>query len=236
MSDEKMQLAVPLVSNDALDDLILSGDPTFLKRISLAQGLSDTVAKHKVAAAGDFCYGNPNERETFRNLGPKFLCVVGPARAHALTMHDKKVTEESFDVTDPVFIKIRNKADSRSTPKGKGKPAYMYGTDWLVYVPAVQAFAVLPFMKTSRRNAKPMSAENGRIVEIYSHFIDKENSWYVTKVNVLPVQPELPVIDGKLHNQSLLAFKVGGGSGEEEGEAEEASDEQPADTSGRRPR
>lgn len=245
-SDEtsKMPIAVPELGNDILDDLILSGDPTFLKRLSIAQGLSDVVQKHGKAVPGEFTYGDPKNDAEFVNLGKRLLAVVGPARAHAMVMHERQVKEESFDVNDPVFIRIRQKADSRSTPRGEGKPAYQYGTDWLMYVigsadggKKLEKFAVMPFMKTARREAKPLSALTGQVVEIFAFMIEgKKHTWFVPRVRPLTEQPSYVPIDEKYHNQARLAFKTGGGSGADDEDDDDASEEAPPPPSNRRPR
>lgn len=233
---DKPQTLVAQLNAEQLNELMTVGDALFLKRIALAQGLSDATT-FGLARPGEFTMGKPKRppevSEDFVNLGNTIRVVVGPIRPHALLMEGREVLEESFDPKDPVFERIQAKAQARFKKKGKQNP--MFGTDCLVYVLATKSFATISFMKTARREARPLIALSGQVVDIFAHLIEgKDNSWFVPRVRPLvdPVAP--PQITDTEHNAALSAFNTGKGGGAED--EEDGDGDEPSDNVSRRPR
>lgn len=223
MSESKQLPTVAAVDRAMFDDLVNRGDPFFLKRLSLAQGLSDSVKKRK-AQLGDFTYGVGDE---LVNLGPKVRLVVGPLRPHALHLIDGEVEAESFDPSDPVFKKIQSYAMSKTKRPQGDSPAF--GMDCLFYIPEKNVFATYFFSKTARREARPLFDLAGQLIELYSVEVEgKKNSWYVPRVQVLDqgANPP-PVIEGSLHATALASFNVGGGAGDDAETDDEPAAEKP---------
>lgn len=236
MSDSPKPLVAQL-NAEQLNELMTVGDALFLKRIALAQGLSDATT-FGLARPGEFTMGKPKRppevSEDFVNLGNTIRVVVGPIRPHALLMEGREVIEESFDPKDPVFERIQAQASARFK-KGNKKRNPMFGTDCLVYVLATKSFATISFMKTARREARPLIALSGQVVDIFAHLIEgKDNSWFVPRVRPLVEAVSPPQITDTEHNAALSAFNTGKGGGAED-EEDEASDES-SDNVSRRPR
>jgi hypothetical protein len=222
MSDNKNLPTVASVDRAMFDDLVNRGDPLFLKRLALAQGLSDSVKKRK-AQLGDFTVG---VGEDLVNLGPEVKMVVGPMRPHALHLIDGEVEAESFNPDDSVFKKIQQKALAKGKRQQGDSP--MFGVDCLFFIPSHGLFVTYFFSKTARREARPLFELAGQLIELYSVEVEgKNNSWFVPRVQKLDQAANPPpVIDSSLHATALASFNVGGGAGVED-EEDDTTEEKP---------
>lgn len=192
---------------------LLSGGG-FLQKIKIGQGLTKEVQK-KLAETGDFIFGFGDQQVV---LGPKFQCVVGPYRAHALHLvDDNEVEAESFNDQSDCFKRIERRARAGKAQWEQGESA-MYGLDFLLWLPSISQFGVYFFCKTAREAAKPLLAAGpGRLATFETVLAEtKKFSWYKPSITAIEDATGSPPAPERALAEALELFSVGAGGGSED--------------------
>jgi hypothetical protein len=111
--------------------------------------------------------------QKYQDLGKEVELWAIAWRPKAIDMSDDDTILTSHDPKDPEFQRIQAKSDEKDS-------GCMYGPEYLVYVPAVNAFATF-FMgsKSSRREAPALQARLKNSAILKSKLIEtKKFSWY----------------------------------------------------------
>ena len=206
MSSEETGLSLVQEPDANFQATVAKGDKQFLTRMSLGQPLSDAVLQGK-AKPGDYFLG---AKDQVRNLGSKFVALVGHYRYHAIIIQDKKVEAESFDLNDPVFKQIEQEVVRKVKKEGR---AAKFGIDFLLYLPAalnpsltVDEFVVYYFAATAKREAPEALKRQGRMATFSSKIVGDSKKWFVPVVTDGPEALITP--DPLVLQTTLTAFTV----------------------------
>jgi len=148
---------------------------SFLPRIMILQGLSRMCAgRDAKAKPGDIVLVRGKD-SLIRNYGDLMPMFVIQRRAKALIFDPAGKGRSFFDPTKKEFSDIEAKASMKPRPKG-----YLFGPEYLVYVPDVDQLATFFFSTPTMRNrATEMSAQRGLPTIVKSVFIESGgNQWY----------------------------------------------------------
>lgn len=131
------------------DFALVSTAGDFLPRLQLYGGNSTAAKEGKI---GIGCYGIVRSKDAIEDLGKSVDVIVVDGKAKALRVEKDNTIITKFDPNDVEFKKIM----AESNIKDSG---CMYGPEFLLYVPAAEAFVTF-FMssKTARREAKKVYA------------------------------------------------------------------------------
>ena len=136
-----------------------------MKWIQLRQPQS--IKDYNEGNTGDFYLG-----QEMKYMGNSFDCVLQGWRAKAVFFENGVPTKQSHDVNSDIFKDIMNRANNK-------EQGASYGIEYLVWLPEYGCFAILPFMKTARRNA-PGSNVTGRACTIKSSKVKTpQYTWFV---------------------------------------------------------
>lgn len=115
------------------------------------------------------------------------ICVWRPK---ALDMSDINNVISIFDVQNPMFLKIAQRADDTDS-------GCMFGVEFLVWVPSVGKFATFFCgSKTGRREAVNIKGLTGKPVTLKSHLIKKgKHSWHGPRAFECSTPIEYPEAD-----------------------------------------
>jgi len=144
---------VPVIPNPYAEDFSAFTSGLFLPRLQL-EGSNSNLVRYKKVQAGTWSV--ISGKDQFENLGESIDVLCLTYRSKALDLNDRKNIAASFDKNSDLFKSIV----AASQNKSKG---YMYGLEFLVYVPDVkgeQKFATLfmgnPTMRQEAKNFKPL--------------------------------------------------------------------------------
>lgn len=159
----------------------------FLPRLQLFSSNSTEVKEDKIRQ-GSFglvtMKGQPVIDLT--NTVDVLICVWRPK---ALDMSDTNNVVSIFDVKNPTFVAIAQRADDTDS-------GCMFGVEFLVWVPSVQKFATFFCgSKTARRESINIKGLCGKPVTLKSHLIKKgKHSWHGPRAFECSTPIEMPDI------------------------------------------
>jgi hypothetical protein len=152
------------------DFALVSTAGDFLPRLQLYGGNSTAAKEGKI---GIGCFGIVRAKDTIEDLGKTVDVIIVDGRAKALRVEKDNTIITKFDPNDVEFKKIM----AESNIKDSG---CMYGPEFLLYVPAAEAF-VTYFMssKTARRVAKNVYARMRKGATLGAELIKTQKySWH----------------------------------------------------------
>lgn len=118
----------------------------YVPRIDLVQANS-AARTSGIANDGEYVFNGTQK------LGKSFVAIVVDWRPHAIMFDDNQnLVAESFDPASETFKSIKSK---ESGPKTKNERPGS-GAQFLVWVPSIQCYGILPLMKTARRHIQPL--------------------------------------------------------------------------------
>lgn len=156
---------------------------SFLSRLQLMTANTDKVKGGEFPANHYALVKNQN----FIDLGPEVDCLNLAFRPKAIEMGDEIVITV-FDVKNPEFIRIQEKAGE------PGLTGAMSGPEYLVYIPGQKEFATL-FLgsKTARREAPNVQSRIGKAMTLKSKKITtKKYTWFGLIVTSCSTPFDLP--------------------------------------------
>ena len=166
-------------SDDAFQSATQSGD--YLPRLQLMTANSDKCK------GGDFPTNHYAlvRDQNFQDLGPEVDVLIVTWRPKALEIGDELISV--FDQTNPEFKRIQDKSFEADS-------GCMFGPEFLVYIPSVQAFATF-FMgsKSSRREAGSVKAKLQGAGTLKSKKVStKRYTWYTPLITACSTPIDLP--------------------------------------------
>lgn len=206
----------------------------FLPRVQLMTGSSKLVQKNKCKIAS-FCIIRGKET-LVRDLGDSFSCVVLAWRPKAMHFAQDGV-KAYYNPRTEKFQAVEREAEKKPRQKG-----FMYGPEYMVYVPDVGEICLFHFNNvTMRMRAGEMRALMGRAATLRSEMIeDKGNMWPAPIITGCSTPLGLPCVNSEEEKALHERFRVQvekfcnpPDEVTEEGGAEEVSDGEAAGASER---
>lgn len=158
-------------ADDKTFDAMSAG--SFLPRVQLLQSGSKLVTKNKMAA-GDLVLVKGKDT-LVKNYADNMPCWVLKWRPKALCFAADGKGTAFFNPKTPGFQKVEAEACKKPRPKG-----YLFGPEFLIYLPDVNEIATFHFSTPTMRNrTAEMRAQIGIPTTVLSEFIDSRgNQWY----------------------------------------------------------
>lgn len=187
---------------DSAHDALASGN--FPPRMQLCQGLSKLVTKRK-ASLGSWVLVKGGDN-LLKDYGDQFSCLILNWRPKAVKFDPGSGKGKAFfNPKGKDFQQVEVEADKKPRPKG-----FLYGPEYLLYLPDVDLIATIHFNNPTFRNrAAEMKALLGCAATILSEQIESGgNIWYGPNITGCSTPLALPATGSPEQTELFDRFKV----------------------------
>lgn len=174
----------------------------FLPRLTLVASGSN-LEKKKVASSGDYVLLQGSDK-ILHDFGGQVYLRILDWRPKAMQFKPKP--KGFYNPHSPKFKEIEKLAESKIPAEKKGN---VYGPEYLVYIPAADAIAVMHFNNTSMRMvAGGMKNNLGKNILLESELIEKPDySWFAPVISPYSTPLDFPDGTQERVQQEMTKFR-----------------------------